>query len=185
MKIRAFWNIVPCHLALVDQRFGGVYCLHHQGNERMNDGPDDESSTHLWNVGLLRDCTALYPTWLQSSKRYEYDIIYTELSENFFATLMFNIIPASYISMWCISSGNYHFWFTASVVFLANSQWLMAPDPETYFSLIMLSIHNFSGTSEKFVIAYSSWPWNILFFSLSLNLLHFWHIMKMFVHTTC
>jgi hypothetical protein len=31
----------------------------------------------------------------------------------------------------------------------------------------MLSIRNFSGTSEKFVIAYSSWPWNILFFCFS------------------
>jgi hypothetical protein len=29
--------------------------------------PNDGGSTHLWNVGLLRDCTALYPRRLSSS----------------------------------------------------------------------------------------------------------------------
>jgi hypothetical protein len=33
MKIRASWDIVSCSLVGVDQRFGGVYCLHYQGNE--------------------------------------------------------------------------------------------------------------------------------------------------------
>jgi hypothetical protein len=32
MKIRAFWDVVPCSLG-VDRRFRGAYCLHHQGDE--------------------------------------------------------------------------------------------------------------------------------------------------------
>jgi hypothetical protein len=31
MKIRAFWDIVPCSLVGVDWRFRGAYCLHHHG----------------------------------------------------------------------------------------------------------------------------------------------------------
>jgi hypothetical protein len=27
----AFWDIAPYSLVEVDQRFGGAYCLHHQG----------------------------------------------------------------------------------------------------------------------------------------------------------
>jgi hypothetical protein len=34
-----FWVILPCKM-IVDRRFRGVYCLHHQGG-----------STHLWNIG--------------------------------------------------------------------------------------------------------------------------------------
>jgi hypothetical protein len=33
MKIRAFWDIAPCSLIVVDHHFRGVYCLHHQGSE--------------------------------------------------------------------------------------------------------------------------------------------------------
>jgi hypothetical protein len=48
MKIVAFWDMTPWSLV-------EVY-------------PDDGSSTHLWNVGLLlRDYMALYPTRLSSS----------------------------------------------------------------------------------------------------------------------
>jgi hypothetical protein len=32
-KIRAFWDIAPCSLVVVDRRFRGSYCLHHQGDE--------------------------------------------------------------------------------------------------------------------------------------------------------
>jgi hypothetical protein len=33
MKIGAFWDVAPCRLIGVDRRFGGVYCLHRQGDE--------------------------------------------------------------------------------------------------------------------------------------------------------
>jgi hypothetical protein len=33
IKMVAVWDIAPCSLVEVDQRFGGVYCLHHQGDE--------------------------------------------------------------------------------------------------------------------------------------------------------
>jgi hypothetical protein len=29
MKMRASWNTPPCSLVETDQRFRGVYCLHH------------------------------------------------------------------------------------------------------------------------------------------------------------
>jgi hypothetical protein len=32
MKVRDFWDIVPCSLG-VGRSFGGSYCLHHQGGE--------------------------------------------------------------------------------------------------------------------------------------------------------
>jgi hypothetical protein len=41
-----FWDILPCKM-IVDRRFRGAYCLHHQGWWI----PDDGGSTHLWNVG--------------------------------------------------------------------------------------------------------------------------------------
>jgi hypothetical protein len=32
--MKAFWDIVTCCLVEVDRRFGGAYCLHHQGLHR-------------------------------------------------------------------------------------------------------------------------------------------------------
>jgi hypothetical protein len=43
MKFRfVFWDVLPCKI-IVDRRFRGTCCLHHQGDE----GPDDGSSTYL------------------------------------------------------------------------------------------------------------------------------------------
>jgi hypothetical protein len=36
MKIRAFWDIAPRNLVVVDRRFGGAKCLHHQGDHRRS-----------------------------------------------------------------------------------------------------------------------------------------------------
>jgi len=60
MKGIAFWDISPCSLVKIDRRFRRAYCLHHQ------DCPDDGSSTHLWSVGPLRDCTSLFPSFLSA-----------------------------------------------------------------------------------------------------------------------
>jgi hypothetical protein len=38
MKFRVLWDVVPCSLIVVDRRFRGVYCLHHQGDECPDDG---------------------------------------------------------------------------------------------------------------------------------------------------
>jgi hypothetical protein len=35
LNITAFWNVSPCSLVEVDQRFRGVYCLHCQGTEMV------------------------------------------------------------------------------------------------------------------------------------------------------
>jgi hypothetical protein len=32
-KMAVFWVVAPCSLVEVYRRFGGTYCLHHQGNE--------------------------------------------------------------------------------------------------------------------------------------------------------
>jgi hypothetical protein len=40
MKKEAFWDMAGCSLVEVDQRFGGLYCFLHQGD-------DDGSSTHF------------------------------------------------------------------------------------------------------------------------------------------
>jgi hypothetical protein len=58
-----FWYIIQCSLVEADQRFRGAYCVHH-----LRGWPDDVGSTHLWNVGLLRDYTVLYPRRLWSSE---------------------------------------------------------------------------------------------------------------------
>jgi hypothetical protein len=58
MNMRVFWDIAPCSLG-VERRFRGAYYLHHKRN--------DGGSTLLWNVGLFRDYTALYPRRLSSS----------------------------------------------------------------------------------------------------------------------
>jgi hypothetical protein len=65
MKMRAFWDIVPCSLVGEDRRFRGAYCSNH-----YVDHLDDAGSTHVWNVGLLqRDNTMLYPRRLSSSRK--------------------------------------------------------------------------------------------------------------------
>jgi hypothetical protein len=33
MKFRVSFDVLPCSQVDVDQRFRGVYCLHHQGGE--------------------------------------------------------------------------------------------------------------------------------------------------------
>jgi hypothetical protein len=34
MNIIVFWDVLPCKI-IVDRRFGGAYCLHHQGSLMM------------------------------------------------------------------------------------------------------------------------------------------------------
>jgi hypothetical protein len=60
MKIRAFWDVAPCSLG-IDLCFGGAYCLHHHCDH----------SSHLWNVSLLWDYTALH-----SSRLYLHEDLY-------------------------------------------------------------------------------------------------------------
>jgi hypothetical protein len=43
MKFRVFWDVAPCSLVGVDQRFTDAYCLHHEGDDRHDDG----GSKHL------------------------------------------------------------------------------------------------------------------------------------------
>jgi hypothetical protein len=45
MELAVFWVVAPCRLVRVYQRFGGLYCLYHQGDD--NGGPDDGGSTDL------------------------------------------------------------------------------------------------------------------------------------------
>jgi hypothetical protein len=47
MKMIAFWDIAPCSPVEVDQRFRGVYCLHHQG-----DGNHSESCHLQYKASL-------------------------------------------------------------------------------------------------------------------------------------
>jgi hypothetical protein len=64
MKIAVFWVVAPCSLVEVYQRSRGPCCLHHQRDDR----PDDGGSKDLWNVGkLLPDYMVLQPRRQQSS----------------------------------------------------------------------------------------------------------------------
>jgi hypothetical protein len=73
LKMTAFWDLAPCNLTEVDRRFTGVYCLHHQGNDR--------GSTHLWNGLLQWDYMAMYSRTLSSS----YSLLWEpELSHSIF-----------------------------------------------------------------------------------------------------
>jgi hypothetical protein len=61
MKIIVFWDVAPCSLIEVYQRFRGTYCIHHHS-------PDDGGSKHLRNVGkFLPDYTAQHPRRQPSS----------------------------------------------------------------------------------------------------------------------
>jgi hypothetical protein len=51
-----FSFVALCVLVWVYERYRGLYCLHHQGDHR----PDDGSSTNLWNVGKLIPATLHY-----------------------------------------------------------------------------------------------------------------------------
>jgi hypothetical protein len=44
----AFWDIAPCSLIKVTQRFGGAYCLHHQDDVSCGDIGIDGTR---WNLG--------------------------------------------------------------------------------------------------------------------------------------
>jgi hypothetical protein len=48
-----FWGVLPCKI-IVDRRFRGTCCLHHQG-------PDDGGITYLWNVSRQLIYTAVHP----------------------------------------------------------------------------------------------------------------------------
>jgi hypothetical protein len=37
MKLRVFWDILPCSQIDVDRRFRGACCLHHQGDYTSED----------------------------------------------------------------------------------------------------------------------------------------------------
>jgi hypothetical protein len=57
MKFRiVFWDVLPCKI-IVDRRFRGTCCLHHQRWVI----PDDWGSTYLWNVGWQLFYTAVHP----------------------------------------------------------------------------------------------------------------------------
>jgi hypothetical protein len=59
-NMTAFWDTASCSLVEVDRRFRGTYCLHHY--------PDDEGSTHHFNVSLLvQNYMAPYPRKLSFS----------------------------------------------------------------------------------------------------------------------
>jgi hypothetical protein len=67
ISFRVFWNVAPCSYVQVDRRFGRVlppsdrllYILP-SFRARWIHRPDNEVSTHLWNVvKLQRDYTAL------------------------------------------------------------------------------------------------------------------------------
>jgi hypothetical protein len=45
-KMAVFWDVAPRRLVEVYWRFRTAYCLHHQDDDR----PDDGGSEHLWNL---------------------------------------------------------------------------------------------------------------------------------------
>jgi hypothetical protein len=56
IKMTAFWDMAQCSI-VEDRCFRDAYCLQQHG----------DGSTHLWNVGLLRDYTASYLITLSSA----------------------------------------------------------------------------------------------------------------------
>jgi hypothetical protein len=61
IKLRVFWDVVPCSHVEVDRCFRVAYCLHRHRH-------DEGGSTPLCNVGQLqRDYTALHPRRLYTS----------------------------------------------------------------------------------------------------------------------
>jgi hypothetical protein len=49
-KVTAFWDIAPCSPVAVNQRFGGVYCLHNQVALMMEAVNTSERSVNLYGT---------------------------------------------------------------------------------------------------------------------------------------
>jgi hypothetical protein len=47
IKMAVFWVVAPCSLVKFYRHFRGACCLHHQGDEYLDDG----GSKYLWKVG--------------------------------------------------------------------------------------------------------------------------------------
>jgi hypothetical protein len=45
-KMAVFWVVAPCRLVWVYRRFGGLYCLHHQGDESTQRYNPQDSHVH-------------------------------------------------------------------------------------------------------------------------------------------
>jgi hypothetical protein len=48
LKMAVFWDIAPCSLVEID--FRGVYCSHHQGIHRSDDGGTSETSVNFYQT---------------------------------------------------------------------------------------------------------------------------------------
>jgi hypothetical protein len=99
MKITAFWDIVPSSLVEVDRRFRGVYCLHHQGNDRPchNSGGLSPFSRRgsgflptAVNVGFVVDNVALIALMTEAVRA-------SQTSVNFYQTTRSNIPEQSHL----------------------------------------------------------------------------------------
>jgi hypothetical protein len=49
VKMTVFWVVAPCSLEKVYQRFRGDCCLHHQGDELLN----NPEGSHLYDVVMF------------------------------------------------------------------------------------------------------------------------------------
>jgi hypothetical protein len=74
-----FWDILPCKM-IVDRRFRGAYCLHHQGS-LIPDIPEDNSErdsllptflSQTWRSAFLK--TQPHIQWENEEKRTEREV---------------------------------------------------------------------------------------------------------------
>jgi hypothetical protein len=53
LKIPILWDVAPHSLVEICQRFGGAYCMHHQGDVRFHTGRRENLKSHelqLFNI---------------------------------------------------------------------------------------------------------------------------------------
>jgi hypothetical protein len=105
------WVVAPCKLVWVYQRFRGLYCLHHQGNQ----GHVHLGSTELW--ALMMEAVQSSRTSVNS---YQFTWCYNPWQPSSSPPWERKVIPG----LWCICFQNFPSMYMLGLMFELNvSQW--------------------------------------------------------------
>jgi hypothetical protein len=102
-----FWVILPCKI-IVDRRFRGAYCLHHQGSSSLmlEAGRTSETSVdnHFTRQYNPEDSSEHFSSeFMKSSQRIDHDLLATFLNVNHKKEVICTYIQFSNVLVICVS----------------------------------------------------------------------------------